>query len=50
MPTEFIAQNGQTIHTTTPITVTHCTKHKPKAKHKRTSRSMGHGKPKQGRK
>jgi hypothetical protein len=44
MPTEFIAQNGQTIHTTTPITVTHCTK--PKPKHKPTHRATRHTKPK----
>jgi hypothetical protein len=29
MPSEFVAQNGATIHQTTPITVTGCTKAKP---------------------
>jgi uncharacterized repeat protein (TIGR01451 family) len=36
MPSEFVAQNGATIHQTTPISVTGCTKAKPikkKAKH-----------------
>ncbi|HTA15863.1 MAG TPA: hypothetical protein VK781_13490 [Solirubrobacteraceae bacterium] len=36
MPTSFIAQNGATIHTTTPITPTGCAKHKAKKKAKKT--------------
>jgi hypothetical protein len=37
MPTAFTAQNGTVIHQTTPITVTHCPKHKAKkaSKHKK---------------
>ncbi|HKI42726.1 MAG TPA: hypothetical protein VKA66_20675 [Mycobacterium sp.] len=35
MPTAFTAQNGLTIHQTTPITVTNCPKAKKPAKHKR---------------
>jgi hypothetical protein len=42
MPTAFTAQNGDTIHQSTPISVTGCPKHKAKkAKHKKTK-----GKPK----
>jgi hypothetical protein len=44
MPTEFVAQNGATLHQTTPITVTGC----PKA-HKAKSKPAKHGK-KAGRK
>jgi hypothetical protein len=33
MPTSFIAQNGASIHTSTPIVPTGCAKHKAKARH-----------------
>ncbi len=40
MPSEFVAQNGVTIHQTTPISVTGCTKAKPaKKKAKRTKKA-----------
>ncbi|HXB65141.1 MAG TPA: hypothetical protein VNV42_09740 [Solirubrobacteraceae bacterium] len=45
MPTEFVAQNGATIHQNTKIAVTGCPKGKPKAKHKEK-----HGKKKGGKK
>jgi uncharacterized repeat protein (TIGR01451 family) len=40
MPTSFIAQNGASIHTSTPITPTGCAKHKAKkaTKHKKAAK------------
>ena len=32
MPTEFVAQNGATVHQTTPVSVTSCPKAKPAKK------------------
>jgi hypothetical protein len=40
MPTEFVAQNGATIHQTTPVTVTGC----PKAVHAKHHKTKGKGK------
>ncbi len=40
MPTEFIAQNGATIHQTTPVSVTGCAKAKP-AKTKKKTKAKG---------
>jgi hypothetical protein len=47
MPTEFVAQNGTTLHQTTPISVTGCAKAKPlkkKAKHAKKATRKAHGK------
>ncbi len=38
MPTSFIGQNGATIHATTPITPTGCTKRAPKKQNKHTTK------------
>jgi hypothetical protein len=44
MPTSFIAQNGASIHTNTPITPTGCTKHKAKKKAKKAAHHTKKGK------
>jgi NHL repeat len=46
MPTEFVAQNGATIHETTKVAVTGCKKAKKKAKKKASSHHQGNGKAK----
>jgi len=43
MPTSFVGQNGAVIHTSTPISVTNCAKHK-KAKHAGKARRGHRGK------
>jgi hypothetical protein len=42
MPTAYIAQNGKTVHTTTPITTTNCSKAKS-AKSARSAKRHGDG-------
>jgi hypothetical protein len=45
MPTAFVAQNGDAIHQSTPISVTGCPKHKTKAKSaKQAKKARGHTK------
>jgi hypothetical protein len=45
MPTTFIAQDGQEIHQTTPITTTNCTRHKTHHKNRRKhTQQRKHGK------
>jgi hypothetical protein len=44
MPTSFIAQNGASIHTNTPITPTGCTKHKRAKKSSKHHKGNPHGK------
>jgi uncharacterized repeat protein (TIGR01451 family) len=47
MPTEFVGQNGVTIHQSTPVSVTGCGKTKPAAK-KKTKSKKGNAKGKRG--
>ena len=44
MPTEFVAQNGATIHQTTPVSVTSCPKAKPAKKARKAKAKRKHTK------